>query len=51
MLFVPGRKYRRKLLHDLFGGQRRGGISSPAKHPVIFLFTGEAGKEHGYKDG
>ena len=51
MLFVPGRKYRRKLLHDLFGGQRRGGISTPAKHPVIFIFTGEAGHEFGYKDG
>ncbi len=50
MLFVPGQKYRRKLLHELFGGQRRGGISTPAKHPVIFIFTGEAGHEFGYQD-
>lgn len=51
MLFVPGQEYRRKLLHDLFGGQRRQGVSTPAKHPVIFIFTGGSGHEFGYKDG
>lgn len=28
----------------------RGGISTPAKAPLIFIFTGEAGKAHGYAD-
>ena len=50
MLFVPGQNYRRKLLHDLFGGQRRGGVSTPAKHPVIFIFTGGSGHGFGYED-
>ena len=49
MLFVPRQKYRRKLLHDLFGGQRRGGTSTPAKHPVIFIFTGQGGGARGIR--
>ena len=39
--FVVGRTYnRRRDIHTKFEGQRQGGISTPAKHPVIFLFTG-----------
>jgi len=37
-------------LHEKFGGQRRGGISTPAKASLIFLITGESGKQHGYSD-
>lgn len=28
----------------------QGGISTPANHSVILLFTAERGKEHGYSD-
>lgn len=51
MTFVPGRTYVREELHDRFGGQRYGGISTPAEHPMVFLFTGEAGEQYGYEDG
>lgn len=47
---VPGRMYRRRELHEVFGGQRQGGISTPSKHPVVLLFTGEQGLQHGYED-
>ncbi|CAI2473477.1 Uncharacterised protein [Serratia proteamaculans] len=43
--------YKRKDLHDLYGGQEQGGISAPKEFPVIFIFTGEIGETHGYKDG
>ncbi|MEL5552666.1 MULTISPECIES: HNH endonuclease [Serratia] len=43
--------YKRKYLHDLYGGQEQGGISTPKEFPVIFIFTGETGETHGYKDG
>lgn len=42
---------RRKDIHAIFGGQERGGITTPQKGPFIFLFTGEAGEQHGYSDG
>jgi 5-methylcytosine-specific restriction protein A len=29
----------------------QGGISTPAEHPIILLFTGEQGEEYGYRDG
>lgn len=41
---------RRQEIHDPFGGQRQGGISTPASSPYVFLFTGEAGEQHGYHD-
>jgi 5-methylcytosine-specific restriction protein A len=50
-MFVPGQIYRRRDLHREFGGQQQGGISTPSKFPVIFLFTGESGTQHGYRDG
>lgn len=37
-------------IHDRYGGQRRGGISTPASSKVVIIFTGEAGKQHGYTD-
>lgn len=41
---------RRDQIHALLGGQRQGGISTPATSPFVILFTGEAGKQHGYHD-
>ena len=48
--FSPGRIYRRRLLHESYGGQRQGGISTPAEHPIILLFTGKSGHQYGYQD-
>lgn len=49
--FEVGRVYnRRREIHGPYGGQQQGGMSTPAKHPAIFLFTGEGGAEHGYRD-
>jgi 5-methylcytosine-specific restriction enzyme A len=41
---------RRDDIHGRFGGQRYGGISTPVSAPYIILFTGEAGRQHGYSD-
>ncbi len=50
-MFTPGKVYnRRQDLHDRYGGQRQGGISTPRNHPIIMLFTSEAGDAHGYRD-
>ena len=36
-------KYNRKKdIHERFGGQQQGGISTPANHPFVFIFTGDA---------
>ena len=51
MTFIPGKSYRRGDLHDEYGGQQQGGISTPASQPVIFTFTGEQGEQYGYRDG
>jgi 5-methylcytosine-specific restriction protein A len=37
-------------IHEVHGGQRQGGISTPARSPVVIIFTGEAGAAHGYHD-
>jgi 5-methylcytosine-specific restriction protein A len=50
-LFVPGETYRRRDLHEPYGGQGQGGISTPKDHPVIFLITGKSGNQYGYTDG
>ncbi len=50
--FEVGQVYeRQKDIHAVFKGQERGGISTPSEAPFIFLFTGEAGEQYGYKDG
>jgi 5-methylcytosine-specific restriction enzyme A len=49
-VFSPGQLYRRRDLHERFGGQRQGGISTPAKARFIFLITGDSSKQHGYSD-
>lgn len=37
-------------MHDQFGGNRQNGISTSARVPWIFIFSGASGKKHGYKD-
>lgn len=49
-MFESGKTYVRRHLNDKYGGQRQGGISTPAKHPLIFLFTSGAGEKWGYRD-
>jgi 5-methylcytosine-specific restriction protein A len=48
--FEVGRVYRRQGIHDRYGGQRYGGISTPSAHPVVFLISGEEGAAFGYDD-
>ena len=51
-MFQEGRKYNRRLdIHDVYGGQRQSGIVTPRDHPILFLFSSEQGKSHGYSDG
>ncbi|QIG49485.1 hypothetical protein G5V57_18280 [Nordella sp. HKS 07] len=40
MDLVPEQIIRRRDLHDQLSGQSQGGISTPADHPIILLFTG-----------
>lgn len=50
--FRLGQTYHRKRdIHGVFGGQEQGGICTPANSPLIFIFTGGAGEQHGYADG
>lgn len=50
-MFTVGQTYKRSDLHKTFGGQEQGGISTPAGHGFLMLFTGEQGGQYGYKDG
>ena len=51
-MFENGRIYnRRREIHDVFNGQLQGGISTPAEHPLIFIFSSDSGDKHGYHDG
>lgn len=50
--FVPGRLYNRKNdIHDVFGGNRQGGIATTTTSSFIFLFTSSIGDSYGYRDG
>jgi 5-methylcytosine-specific restriction protein A len=49
--FIPELLYKRSGIHDQFGGNRQAGISSSAKFPYIFIFSGKTGTQYGYKDG
>jgi 5-methylcytosine-specific restriction protein A len=49
--FVPGKSYKRSELHDQFGGQRQGGISTPQNAGFVMLFSSPKGEESGYADG
>ena len=52
LMFEIGKIYnRRSEIHNKYGGQERGGISTPAKFPYIFIFTGNSGEQYGYTDG
>mgnify|MGYP003672610612 CR=1 FL=1 len=46
-----GEQYKRTDLHDAFGGQRQGGISTPKDHAIVMIFSGPAGASYGYEDG
>jgi len=50
-MFTLNKVYKRSTLHDKYGGNRQGGIANCANHPMILLFTGKAGEQHGYEDG
>ena len=49
--FVVGRVYDRwPEINDPYGGSRQSGISSSRQTDAIFLFTGDAGEQYGYRD-
>jgi 5-methylcytosine-specific restriction enzyme A len=49
--FVPAKIYNRQRdIHARYGGQERGGISTPTRVAAIFLFTGSSGLQYGYQD-
>lgn len=49
--FIIGRQYwRASDIHDQFGGSRQSGISPSAVSDAIFIFTGDTGEQHGYRD-
>ncbi len=50
-MFEVGQEYRRRALHEQYGGQEQGGICTPSQHPFIFLFSSPNGAQHGYVDG
>ncbi|WP_078596325.1 HNH endonuclease [Evansella clarkii] len=50
-MFKPGKVYRRRSIHEKYGGQNQSGISTPRSFPFIMIFTGDSGEEYGYKDG
>jgi 5-methylcytosine-specific restriction enzyme A len=45
-----GTTYERKHLLEMFGGQLQRGIWTPREFPVVLLFSGQSGKQHGYDD-
>jgi len=51
MKIIKGTEYKRKELHDYYGGQRQGGISTPIDHRIIFIFQNKRGEDYGYEDG
>jgi len=50
-MFIKGKSYVRREIHERYGGQQQVGISTPANHPIILLFTGQQGQQYGYRDG
>jgi hypothetical protein len=49
-LFKIGKVYKRSSIHDQYGGNRQRGIAPSKEFPYIFIFSGESGHKHGYKD-
>lgn len=50
-MFTVGKSYVRRDIHAKLGGQAQGGISTPAQHPAVLVFTGSQGEQYGYSDG
>lgn len=48
--FIVNQEYRRRDIHNQYGGNWQGGICPSSTHPFIFIFTGDTGGQHGYKD-
>lgn len=48
--FIQNKIYKRTVIQDRYGGSRQGGIAPCASFPYIFIFSGDAGHQHGYKD-
>ncbi|MDE3182846.1 MAG: HNH endonuclease [Bacteroidota bacterium] len=48
--FIVGKIYKRTSIQDQYGGSRQSGIAPCASYPYIFIFSGDAGHQHGYKD-
>ncbi len=50
--FIPNHIYNRRAdIHALYGGNWQSGICPSANYPYIFIFSGNSGHQHGYKDG
>jgi 5-methylcytosine-specific restriction protein A len=48
-VFETGKTYKRKEdLHEIYGGQRQGGVSTPLGQAFVVLFTRQAGETYGY---
>ena len=50
-MFITGLSYHRQSLHEKYGGQCQGGISTPSHQKFIFLFSSPRAEEFGYEDG
>lgn len=50
-MFQVGQLYTRQKIHELYGGQEQGGISTPKGYPWLFLFAGEQSERYGCPDG
>ena len=48
--FIIGNIYKRSSIHLQYGGNPQAGISPSSRYPYIFIFSGKAGHQHGYKD-
>lgn len=50
--FIPNQLYSRNAdINSKYGGSWQAGISTSARYPYIFIFSGPTGHQHGYKDG
>lgn len=49
--FVIDKIYKRRAIHDKYGGNRQSGICPSKDFPFIFIFYGSSGEQHGYHDG
>ncbi|WP_117366796.1 AAA family ATPase [Natrarchaeobaculum sulfurireducens] len=46
----PGETYNRRDLHREHGGSIQGGIAPSRDEPIVLLFSGGTGEDHGYQD-